>query len=1242
MNHKYYSSSLSNSIDFKQENVSAASFLQERELKEIFDTHYNDLFPKILSKTKTDFISLLKEKVSLHLRIINKNASNSSNLKYLDIFTKKYINDKAKVTKGLEELTKNVNLQEKYLDILNCYIHCCKCSQILHKCKNRIIYYKNFIYCLHCQKVYNENQIKLYCPECKVVYYTKLRYVLNKRYECFYPVAFKQYHCPTDEQQKIKCIECGNDLYYDIMCDENKIRRNTIKEIFCLKCKYLYSMNEVYFTCKICKNDFKSEAVFYNNFSLLKQQMLLLVHILYKAKHALPDIYYNRKCKCNISKCDKYLHESDNGTLYIGTNLEGQYIIVCNECFSIFKYNDFNWNCPLCKTNFKSKKIYSKEDYQRVLKCFVGKKYTKKDPIYKSPSHVVIINKKASQEIPKIRMRVNLSNITKDFYKSNDTDNNNNKIYAFENNGRNKKAINKITTKNSLNSIDQKMLIYQKLKKDDNEKNDSKSKKLNESNVEVNYRLKNYLNNNSKSNKKVSGYFSNFSFSNNKSETNSSNREFIENKESNESTAHITSRNNKSISLNDFNAYFCNCPNCIIENEIKKKYYHNYNYKINKKLVYDDFFENDNNNNIYTFTKNNEKEKENNYKLIKVNEIGNNSKKNNFIKSKTIIEEENSLNKRSKRKHIRTTNSKADLTETTNDEIKVGHLKKNIKSSQNFKRVESKENERKVESRDNIKSAESRNNLVRIESRERNHFEYKDCLKSFESDNKSKRYHSKNNSKENKKSENENENKISKTDKKTKENIKCFIFRKGKLNNTKIEKKKLNLSFLSNNCKDDILDSNETNNSKKINNTEANEKNFISKINIDHENKIKNMKNNIQNKINDKKELKKKQEYKSQKKVNNNFRNNIPNKNNVIKVNRYNSNKNKKDDSNLVFNKLKKYYEECLCEECEKNILLNSTNFGEKVMQLSDKKNKFKSDFNSDNYIIIKLLGKGTYGKTYLVKDSQTNERFALKKIIINDKYELKDNEDEYNFILRLNKEHPDLKVINIYGIEHKNLDKYTTVMYVLMEAANSDWEKELLNRFEKKLYYTESQLVHILSNLVGTFAALQKKGISHRDIKPQNILCFDNHEYKISDFGEAKKIQNICVVNKRNSKISYSYQDNTMKQTLRGTELYMSPVLFLALTSRPYMIVKHNAFKSDVFSLGMCFFLASSLDYDGLYEIREIIKNPSKTKLVVNRYLSLRYSQKYINLLISMLQINEKDRPDFIELEKTIENLKF
>ena len=160
-----------------------------------------------------------------------------------------------------------------------------------------------------------------------------------------------------------------------------------------------------------------------------------------------------------------------------------------------------------------------------------------------------------------------------------------------------------------------------------------------------------------------------------------------------------------------------------------------------------------------------------------------------------------------------------------------------------------------------------------------------------------------------------------------------------------------------------------------------------------------------------------------------------------------------------------------------------------------------------------------------------------------------------------------------------------------------------------------------------------------------QNILCFENNEYKISDFGEAKNFKKNVINNSGNKKynkenIKYNIEGNTIEQTLRGTELYMSPILFQALRQRSNQSVTYNSYKSDVFSLGMCFFLASSLSYEGLYEVREIVRFKDKTRLVVNRYLSLKYSQKYINILISMLQINENDRPDFIELEKTLDNL--
>ena len=150
---------------------------------------------------------------------------------------------------------------------------------------------------------------------------------------------------------------------------------------------------------------------------------------------------------------------------------------------------------------------------------------------------------------------------------------------------------------------------------------------------------------------------------------------------------------------------------------------------------------------------------------------------------------------------------------------------------------------------------------------------------------------------------------------------------------------------------------------------------------------------------------------------------------------------------------------------------------------------------------------------------------------------------------------------------------------------------------------------------------------ISHRDIKPQNILFFNkNNKYKLADFGEAKEyFNNDCYTN---------------QQTLRGTELYMSPILFNALRSKKFLkYVNHNSFKSDVFSFGFCCLFAASLGFESLYDIREL-NNNLLIRDVVERYLRKRYSKKIIEIICLMLEIDEKLRCDFIELEKIVENI--
>ena len=220
----------------------------------------------------------------------------------------------------------------------------------------------------------------------------------------------------------------------------------------------------------------------------------------------------------------------------------------------------------------------------------------------------------------------------------------------------------------------------------------------------------------------------------------------------------------------------------------------------------------------------------------------------------------------------------------------------------------------------------------------------------------------------------------------------------------------------------------------------------------------------------------------------------------------------------------------------------NNINKKEEVKDEKEIKNEIKQEpalkneqntytqinINSDNYKNIRILGQGSYGKIYLVENTNTKEQFAMKKLILGDKLELRDNQDEYNMIMQITSSYPELNIIHVYGTETKNFDEYNFVFYVLMEVANCDWEKELLNRSRHKAFYTEDEIFYILQSLVDTFAYLQEIGICHRDIKPQNILCFGEKGYKISDFGEAKY--------RKKWRLQQQSVDYTSMQTVRGT----------------------------------------------------------------------------------------------------------
>ena len=190
------------------------------------------------------------------------------------------------------------------------------------------------------------------------------------------------------------------------------------------------------------------------------------------------------------------------------------------------------------------------------------------------------------------------------------------------------------------------------------------------------------------------------------------------------------------------------------------------------------------------------------------------------------------------------------------------------------------------------------------------------------------------------------------------------------------------------------------------------------------------------------------------------------------------------------------------------------------------------------------------------------------------------------------------------------------------MEKAERDWDKEINIRREHKLYYTESELIDIMTQLIKTLSLLQKNHITHRDIKPQNILV-SNGKYKLCDFGEIRVLK----------------RDGIIMQRVRGSELYMSPILFHGLHLN-LIQVKHNTYKSDVFSLGMCLFYAASLTYSGVDSIREI-NDMNKIENILMSFLSEKYSEKVIKFIILMLEIDESKRLNFIQLEEKLKYFK-
>ena len=316
-------------------------------------------------------------------------------------------------------------------------------------------------------------------------------------------------------------------------------------------------------------------------------------------------------------------------------------------------------------------------------------------------------------------------------------------------------------------------------------------------------------------------------------------------------------------------------------------------------------------------------------------------------------------------------------------------------------------------------------------------------------------------------------------------------------------------------------------------------------------------------------------------------------------------------------------YDQCVLIE-DKKIKENITLYHQIQRRLKRIISKGKLPrFNLDNFTIEKQIGDGSFGVIYSIYNKKTKKKYAMKKIIANDLNSLELYQKEFE--IAHHEKHN--SILDVKGTYIKCFDNTTYALYVLMDLAGKDWEVEITQRLKRKKYYKEEELISILKQLSNALFFLQTKSIAHRDIKPENILLFrqnnNNNDivYKICDFGEAK---------------DFAFIRSKKQKTLRGTELYMSPLLYDGLM-KDDSYVEHNAYKSDVFSLGCCMIIAMNLNFEIINDIRKI-KEQDRIKEFLKNKLNGKYSDKLLDIIMKMINFNEKERIDFVQLENLIE----
>jgi len=243
-----------------------------------------------------------------------------------------------------------------------------------------------------------------------------------------------------------------------------------------------------------------------------------------------------------------------------------------------------------------------------------------------------------------------------------------------------------------------------------------------------------------------------------------------------------------------------------------------------------------------------------------------------------------------------------------------------------------------------------------------------------------------------------------------------------------------------------------------------------------------------------------------------------------------------------------------------------------------------------DFYRLVKMIGKGAFGKVFLGVHLLTGKYVAVKSI---EKKYIKEESSQK----RIFQEVYILKKIN-----HQNVIRLLEVfenkryLFLVLEYAPKG---DLLKYVKKKTRLEEDVAKEIFAQIVSGLRHCHRNLILHRDVKLDNVLLDKNNKVKICDFGVSRFVK----------------KGQTIKEQC-GTPAYIAPE-----------IIKDKGYEgcyADIWSLGVLLYaiVTGSVPFkaDNIEDLHKVIL---KGKYIIPNYVS----ESCKDLIRKMLQLNPYNR---------------